>query len=114
MQNKPNLPDAQMNVTAVNTMNNELRTMNYFMQNKPNQTQSRNNYKARCCGLTVSFDSAKMALYTGNLEFEKRQQKNYKWLQFNRLSGSTPPDPSTGTIFAPLNLDGLYILTTGK
>jgi hypothetical protein len=40
MQNKPNLPDAQMNVTAVNTMNNELRTMNYFLQNKPNQTQS--------------------------------------------------------------------------
>jgi hypothetical protein len=55
-----------------------------------------------------------MALYTDNLEFEKRQQKNYKWLQFNRLSGSTLPDPSTGTIFAPLNLDGLYILTTGK
>jgi hypothetical protein len=39
MQNKPNLLDAQMNVTAVNTMNNELRTMNYFVQNKPNQTQ---------------------------------------------------------------------------
>jgi hypothetical protein len=39
VQNKPNLLDDQMNVTAVNTMNNELRTMNYFMQNKPNQTQ---------------------------------------------------------------------------
>ncbi|MHC4659608.1 MAG: hypothetical protein ACYS83_10620, partial [Planctomycetota bacterium] len=39
LQNKPNFPHAQMNVTAVNTMNNELRTMNYFVQNKPNQTQ---------------------------------------------------------------------------
>jgi hypothetical protein len=40
MQNKPNFRKAQMNVTAVNTRNNELRTMNYFVQNKPNQTQS--------------------------------------------------------------------------
>ena len=31
--------EPKMNVTAVNTMNNELRTMNYFMQDKPNQTQ---------------------------------------------------------------------------
>jgi hypothetical protein len=44
MQNKPNLPDAQMNVTAVITMNNELRTMNYFVQNKPNQTQFQTGY----------------------------------------------------------------------
>jgi hypothetical protein len=39
MQNKANFPDDQMNVTAVNTMNNELRTMNYFVQNKANRTQ---------------------------------------------------------------------------
>jgi len=49
LQNKPNFPNAQMNITSVNTMNYELRlsavalakaeTMNYFMQNKPNQTQ---------------------------------------------------------------------------
>ncbi|MHC4752886.1 MAG: hypothetical protein ACYTFW_23825 [Planctomycetota bacterium] len=39
MQNKANLLDTQMNVSSVKTMNNELRTMNYFMQNKPNQTQ---------------------------------------------------------------------------
>jgi len=36
MQNKPNLLDAQMNVTSVNTMNNEQLTMNYANKNKPN------------------------------------------------------------------------------
>ena len=39
MQNKPNLLDAQMNLSLCFTMNYELQTMNYFMQNKPNQTQ---------------------------------------------------------------------------
>ena len=37
MQNKPNLPNAQMNVTSVKTMNYEQKTMNYA--NKK-QTQS--------------------------------------------------------------------------
>ena len=39
MQNKPNLLYAQMNVSSVNTMNYELRTMNYFIQNEPKRTQ---------------------------------------------------------------------------
>jgi len=39
LQNKPNFPNNQINITSVNTMNYEQRTTNYFMQNKPNQTQ---------------------------------------------------------------------------
>ncbi len=44
MQNKPNLLDAQMNVSSVKTMNYEQITMNNANKNKPNskpkQTQS--------------------------------------------------------------------------
>ncbi len=36
MQNKPNLLDAQMNVTSVKTMNYEQITMNYANKNKAN------------------------------------------------------------------------------
>ena len=39
MQNKPNLPDAQMNVSAVKTMNYEQITMNNANKNKPKQSQ---------------------------------------------------------------------------
>jgi hypothetical protein len=39
VQNKPNFPDAQMNVTPVRTMNYEQTTINNASQNKPNQTQ---------------------------------------------------------------------------
>jgi hypothetical protein len=39
MQNKPNLLDAQMNITSVKTMNYEQITMNNANKNKPNQTQ---------------------------------------------------------------------------
>jgi len=39
IQNKPNFPNAQMNITSVISMNYEQRTTNYFLQNKPNQTQ---------------------------------------------------------------------------
>jgi len=38
-QNKPNLLNAQMNVTTFKTMNYEQRTMNDANKNKPNQTQ---------------------------------------------------------------------------
>jgi hypothetical protein len=34
-----------MNVTAVNTMNNELRTMNYFVQNKANTKPIKPNFR---------------------------------------------------------------------
>ena len=46
MQNKPNFPNTQINVTSVNTMNYELRTMNYFMQNKPNSNPIQTQFKA--------------------------------------------------------------------
>jgi len=36
MQNKPNLPDTQMNVSSAITMNYEQLTMNYANKNKPN------------------------------------------------------------------------------
>jgi len=39
-QNKPNLPDAQMNISFCFTMNYEQKAMNYENKNKPNQTQS--------------------------------------------------------------------------
>jgi hypothetical protein len=39
MQNKPNLLDAQMNVSSVKTMNYEQITMNNANKNKANQTQ---------------------------------------------------------------------------
>jgi len=35
MQNKPNLPDNQMNITSVNTTNYEPQTMNHTNKNKP-------------------------------------------------------------------------------
>jgi hypothetical protein len=39
MQNKPNLLNAQINVTSVKTTNYEQITMNNVNKNKPNQTQ---------------------------------------------------------------------------
>ncbi|MHC4624073.1 MAG: hypothetical protein ACYS4W_09255 [Planctomycetota bacterium] len=39
MQNKPNLPDAQINVSSFTTMNYEQTTMNNANKNKPNQSQ---------------------------------------------------------------------------
>ncbi len=36
MQNKPNLLNAQMNITSYITMNYEQKTMNYANKNKPN------------------------------------------------------------------------------
>jgi len=40
MQNKPNLLNAQMNLSSVKTMNYEQITMNNANKNKPNQTRS--------------------------------------------------------------------------
>jgi hypothetical protein len=39
MQNKPNLLNAQMNLTSVKTMNYEQKTMNNANKNKANQSQ---------------------------------------------------------------------------
>jgi len=39
MQNKPNLPDAEMNVSLCLTMNYEQLTISYANENKPKQSQ---------------------------------------------------------------------------
>jgi tRNA threonylcarbamoyladenosine modification (KEOPS) complex Cgi121 subunit len=39
MQNKPNFPDTQMNISTVKTKHYEQRTMNNELKNKPNQSQ---------------------------------------------------------------------------
>jgi len=39
MQNKPNLPDVQMNISSVMTMNYEQKTMNDANKNKAKQSQ---------------------------------------------------------------------------
>jgi len=46
MQNKPNLLNAQMNLSSVITMNYEQLTMNYANKNKPNTKPIQTQYKA--------------------------------------------------------------------
>jgi len=46
MQNKPNLLDAQMNVSSVKTMNYEQITMNNANKNKPNTKPNKANFPA--------------------------------------------------------------------
>ena len=53
MQNKPNLLNAQMNVTSVKTKNYEQRTMNNANKNKAKQTQFK--LEAQRRSLRVSF-----------------------------------------------------------
>jgi hypothetical protein len=48
MQNKPNLLDAQMNVTSVRTMNYEQTTMNNANENKPNLSRRSVLAAAKC------------------------------------------------------------------
>jgi len=45
MQNKANLPDAQMNVTNLLTTNYEQLTMNYVQKNKPNTNPIKPNFR---------------------------------------------------------------------
>ena len=45
MQNEPNLPDDQMNVTSLITMNYEQRTMNNGLKNKANSNPIKPNFK---------------------------------------------------------------------
>ena len=47
MQNKPNLLNAQMNVTSAITMNYEQLTMNYANKNKPNSKPIKANTKPK-------------------------------------------------------------------
>ena len=47
MQNKPNFPNAQMNITSVISMNYEQRTTNYFIPIKPNFKPNFKRYLAK-------------------------------------------------------------------
>ncbi len=48
MQNKPNLLNAQMNVSSAITMNYEQLTMNYANKNKPNSNPIQTQNKPNC------------------------------------------------------------------
>jgi hypothetical protein len=52
------------------------------------------------CGLTASFDSAKMALYTGNWNVKKDGKKKLNLLKRKRLNSLSRLRPLTGTLFA--------------
>ena len=116
MQNKPNFQKSQMSV-SIFSQRAYKNTPDWTLgENKPNsnpiskQLQSpicpghllinRMNQICCVCGLTVSFDSAKMAQYTGNLEFEKRRQKKLNLLKCKRLNSPGRLRPLTGTLFA--------------
>ena len=133
MQNKPNFHRSQMNVNSLLTKDYEdipcLRTPGKQTQTNPTcrgvasgeagsdpiskQLQSPivpghlliNRMNRICCvyGLNVSFDSAKMALYTDNLEFEKTAVKKLNLLKHKRLNKLSWRSTSTGTLFAHSN-----------
>ena len=108
LQNEANFRKSQMNVSTILTMEYENKTLG---KRGKKQTQTKPIY----CGIAsmnwvccvydsnISFDSAKMALYTGNLEFEKRRQKNLNFLKCKSLNKPGCLRPLTGTLFAYLN-----------
>ena len=91
LQNEANFRKSQMNVSTILTMEYENKTLGKRGKNKANTKPN------------ISFDSAKMALYTGNLEFEKRRQKNLNFLKCKSLNKPGCLRPLTGTLFAYLN-----------
>ncbi len=62
------------------------------------------------CSFSVSFDSAKMALYTGNRNLDKDGRKKLNLLKYKRLNGPGRMRPLTGTPFAHSYL-GKIVLT---
>ena len=52
------------------------------------------------CSFSVSFDSAKMALYTGNWNVNKDGRKKLNLLKYKRLNGPGRLRVLTGTLFA--------------
>jgi len=120
MQNKPNFRKSQMNVNKVLTEDYENETLGERGKNKPNsnpiskQLQNPiypghlliNRMNRICCvfGLTVQFDSAKMAQYTDNWNFEKDGKKKLNFLHFKRLNSLSRLRLLTGMFFAHLAL----------
>jgi len=105
-ENKPNSNPIKANFPAPRDETHPIQT-----QNKPNQTKFQpahlliNRMKQICCvcGLNISFDSAKMALYTDNLEFEKTAVKKLNLLKHKRLNRPGRLRQLTGTLFAHSN-----------
>ena len=62
------------------------------------------------CGLTESFDSAKMALYKGNWNLKKGRKKKLNLLKYKGLNGPGRMRALTGTLFAHSYLAHLYLL----
>ncbi len=84
MQNKPNLPKAQMNVNTVITMNNEQITMNNANKNKPNQTQ----FKPNLLDTQMNVGSVKTKDYRKNDIFavpENKANSNPKNTHFSQF-----------------------------
>jgi hypothetical protein len=132
-QTKPIYEKAKMNVTSIITKGYEnkprFRAKTEQTQYKPNlsrrslwRSRIKPNFKRGhllidrmnriccVCGLTVSFDSAKMAQYTDNWKLvpvqagiEKRRQKNLNLLKCKRLNSLSRLRPLTGTLFAYSN-----------
>jgi len=123
MQNEPNFPDALMNVNKVLTKDYEKRTLGKRGKNepktnpnepnlslrslwqsriKPKRTQFKrgylliNRFNRICCvyGLTVSFVSAKMALYTNNWNLKNVGRKKLNLLKRKRLYGQNHLRPN--------------------
>jgi hypothetical protein len=65
-----------------------------------------------CCLFCFSapFDSAKMALYTGNWNLNKDGRKKLNLLKYKGLNGPGRMRPLTGTLFAHSYLAILYLL----
>ena len=102
---KTNPNEPKMNPIKANKMPKQT-------QNKPNQTQFQSPicpgyllinpmFQICCvCGLTVSFDSAKMALYQGYWNFNKDGRKKLNLLEYKDLNGPGRMHALTGTLFA--------------
>jgi hypothetical protein len=65
------------------------------------------------CSLNISFDSAKMALYTGNWNLKKDGKKKLNLLKYKGLNGLGQLNPLTGTLFAHSNLQN-FLYTDDK
>ena len=100
MQNKPNLPNTQMNITSVNTMNYEQRTTNYFMQNKANlpDTQILVNYV-----LTMDYVNIRLRRHRQNKAKQSQFKPNFRKAKMNVSSVKTKDYEKNGIFAVPQN-----------
>ncbi len=71
MQNKPNVKDAQINVSNVITTNYEQQTMNYANKNKPNSNPIKPNFKRAQMNVNLTLTKD----YRKNDDFTVRKNK---------------------------------------